>query len=161
MSLMVQQSGFEVAVSTTIRPNLLAGLGPSDFVFVDMQMPGMDGIQVLDVLSRHGVKSRIVPMSGSHVEVLETAERIARRNGLSVTGFLTKPFRQAELRRILDETPSELQRPKGHRALPSEINIEDVLAGLERGEFDTYLQPIINLVYAQGHRLRGAGALAK
>ena len=146
MSLMVQQSGFEVAVSTTIRPNLLAGLGPSDFVFVDMQMPGMDGIQVLDVLSRHGVKSRIVPMSGSHVEVLETAERIARRNGLSVTGFLTKPFRQAELRRILDETPSELQRPKGHRALPSEINIEDVLAGLERCEFDTYLQPIINLV---------------
>jgi EAL domain-containing protein (putative c-di-GMP-specific phosphodiesterase class I)/ActR/RegA family two-component response regulator len=146
MSLMVQQSGFEVVVSSTIRPNLLAGFGPSDFVFVDMQMPGMDGIQVLEVLSRHGVKSRIVPMSGSHVEVLETAERIARRNGLSVAGFLTKPFRLAELRRILDEAPGELQGQKGHRAVPSEINIEDVLAGLERGEFDTYLQPIINLV---------------
>jgi EAL domain-containing protein (putative c-di-GMP-specific phosphodiesterase class I) len=111
-----------------------------------MQMPGLDGIQVLEVLSRHGVKSRIVPMSGSHVEVLETAERIARRNGLSVAGFLTKPFRLAELRRILDEAPGELQGQKGHRAVPSEINIEDVLAGLERGEFDTYLQPIINLV---------------
>lgn len=146
MSLMVQQSGFEVVVSKTITPNLFAEFGASDFVFVDMQMPGMDGIQVLEVLSRHGVKSRIVPMSGSHIEVLQTAERIARRNGLSVAGFLKKPFRQAELHRILDEAPSELQRQKGRRPLPSEINIEDVVAGLERGQFDTYLQPIINLV---------------
>ena len=146
MSLMVEQSGFEVVVSTTIRPNLLAGFGPSDFVFVDMQMPGMDGIQVLEVLSRHGVKSRIVPMSGSHAEVLETAERIARRNGLSVAGFLTKPFRLNELRRILDKAPGELQEQKGRWPLPSEINIEDVVAGLERGQFDTYLQPIVNLV---------------
>ena len=146
MSLMIQQSGFEVVVSNTITPNLFAELGASDFVFVDMQMPDMDGIQVLEILSRHGVKSRIVPMSGSHVEVLETAERIARRNGLSVAGFLKKPFRQIELRRILDEVPAEPQRQKGRRPLPSEINVEDVVAGLERGEFDTYLQPIINLV---------------
>lgn len=145
MSLMVQHSGFEAVVSHTIQSDLLAGLGPSDFVFVDMQMPGVDGIQVLEVLFHHGVKSRIVPMSGSHAEVLETAERIARRHGLSVAGFLKKPFRQAELRRILDEAPGELQRPRGHRPLPSEINIEDVVAGLEHGEFDTHLQPIVNL----------------
>ena len=158
MSLMVQQSGFEVVVSSTIKPNLLAGFGPSDFVFVDMQMPGMDGIQVLEVLARHGVKSRIVPMSGSHAEVLETAERIAKRNGLSVAGFLTKPFRQTELRHILEETPSELKMPKGHRPLPSEINIEDVVFGLERGEFDTYLQPIVNLAT---RRTIGYEALAR
>jgi EAL domain-containing protein (putative c-di-GMP-specific phosphodiesterase class I)/CheY-like chemotaxis protein len=145
MSRMVQQSGFEVVVSTTIKPNLLTGLGLSDFVFVDMQMPGLDGIQVLEVLSRHAVKSRIVPMSGSHVAVLETAERIAKRNGLSVAGYLTKPFRQAELRRILEEAPGEMQGQKGHWPLPSEINIEDVVFGLERGQFDTYLQPIVNL----------------
>lgn len=145
MSRMVQQNGFEVVVSGTIQPGLLTGLGPSDFVFVDMQMPGMDGIQVLEVLSRHTVKSRIVPMSGSHVAVLETAERIAKRNGLSVAGFLTKPFRLAELSRILDEAPGELPGLRGHRALPSEINIEDVVFGLERGQFDTYLQPIVNL----------------
>lgn len=146
MSLMVKQSCFEAVISSTMEPKLLTGLGPSDFIFVDMQMPGMDGIQVLEVLSRHGAQSRIVPMSGSHAEVLETAERIARRNGLSVAGFLKKPFRQAELRRILDETPSKLQKQKGQWPLPSEINIEDVVAGLEHGEFDTYLQPIVNLV---------------
>ena len=145
MSLMVQQSGFEAVISTTIKPNLLAGFGPSDFIFVDMQMPEMDGIQVLEFLSRNGVKSRIVPMSGSHIAVLETAERIAKRNGLSVAGVLTKPFRQAQLQRILDEIPGELQRPKGQWPQPSEINIEDVVAGLEHGEFDTYLQPIVNL----------------
>jgi EAL domain-containing protein (putative c-di-GMP-specific phosphodiesterase class I) len=105
----------------------------------------LDGIQVLEVLSRHAVKSRIVPMSGSHVAVLETAERIAKRNGLSVAGYLTKPFRQAELRRILEEAPGEMQGQKGHWPLPSEINIEDVVFGLERGQFDTYLQPIVNL----------------
>ena len=145
MSRMAEQSGFEVVAGSTVKPHLLAGLGPSDFIFVDMQMPEMDGIQVLEFLFRHGVKARIVPMSGSHVAVLETAERIAKRNGLSVAGFLTKPFRLAEFNRILEEAPGELQAQTGRRPLPSEINIEDVLFGLERNQFDTYLQPIIDL----------------
>ena len=42
MSLMVKQSGFEVVASTTIQLELLAQLGPSDMVFVDMQMPGLN-----------------------------------------------------------------------------------------------------------------------
>lgn len=146
MSLMVQQSGFEAVVCSKIEPHLLAGLGPSDFIFVDMQMPVMDGIQVLEFLSRHAVKARVVPMSGSHAQVLETAERIARRNGLSVAGFLKKPFRLNELRRILDESPSTLQGQKGNQPPPREINIDDIVAGQEHGEFDTYLQPIVNLV---------------
>lgn len=146
MSLMAQQNGFEVAVSSNIEPHLLTGLCASDFIFVDMQMPGMDGIQVLEFLSRYAVKARVVPMSGSHAQVLETAERIARRNGLSVSGFLKKPFRLNELRRFLDESPSALQVPKGNQPSANEINIDDIAAGLERREFDTYLQPIIDLV---------------
>ncbi len=146
MSLMVQQSGFDAVVSSKIETHLLAGLDPSDFIFVDMQMPGMDGIQVLEFLSRHAVKSRVVPMSGSHAQVLETAERIARRNGLSVAGSLKKPFRLNELRRILDESPSTFEGQKGNQPPPREINIDDIVAGLEHGEFDTYLQPIVNLV---------------
>jgi CheY-like chemotaxis protein len=146
MSLMVRQSGFEVVASSKIEPHLLTGLIPSDFIFVDMQMPGMDGIQVLEFLSLHAVKSRVVPMSGSHAQVLETAERIARRNGLSVAGFLKKPFPLNELRRFLDESPSALHGQKGNQAPPSEINIDDVVAGLEHSEFDTYLQPIIDLI---------------
>ena len=146
MSLIIQQNGFEAAVSSKIESRLLAGLGPSDIIFVDMQMPGMDGIQVLDFLSRHAVKARVVPMSCNHAQVLETAERIARRNGLSVAGSLKKPFRLNELRRILDESPSTLQGQKGNQPPPREINIDDIVAGLEQGEFDTYLQPIVDLL---------------
>ena len=122
-----------------------------------MMMPGVDGIQVLETLSRQGVKSSIVLMSGSHADVLGTAERIAKQQGLRVAGVLRKPFRSRELRRILEGDSQEV-RISERQPRSSEMNIEDLVEGLERHEFDTYLQPIIEL--ATG-RLVGHEALAR
>jgi EAL domain-containing protein (putative c-di-GMP-specific phosphodiesterase class I) len=144
MSLMIGSWGYEVATSSNVQPSDLSQFGRSDLIFVDMMMPEKDGIQVLDSLSRSGVKSSIVLMSGTHVEVLATAERIARQQGLHVAGLLRKPFRARDLRRLLEEEPPA-PRQAERRHKPSEINVEDLLVGLERHEFDTYLQPIVEL----------------
>jgi len=83
-------------------------------------------------------------MSGSHGEVLATAETIAKRSDLRVIGVLNKPFRVGDVRSILEAEQHEPQWP-GSKPFTSEINIEDILAGLERQEFDTYFQPIVDL----------------
>jgi EAL domain-containing protein (putative c-di-GMP-specific phosphodiesterase class I)/CheY-like chemotaxis protein len=142
--------GYQVRTSSRVDAADFSDLTASDLIFIDMMMPGADGIQVLDVLSRHNVKSSLVLMSGVHGEVLVTAEAIAKRLGLNVAAKLTKPFRSTDVRRILDgehEAPRPAAGP-----VPSEINIEDVVAGLEHGEFDAYLQPITNLVTGQVDR---------
>src|SRR5438552_5271684 len=107
MSLMIGSWGYDVATSGSIQPKDLARLTRTDLIFIDMKMPGVDGIQVLEALSRQGVKSAIVLMSGSRADILGTAERIAKQQGLRVAGVLRKPFRSRELRRILEGNPQE------------------------------------------------------
>ena len=63
MSLMIGSWGFDVATSGSVQTKDLARLTRSDLIFIDMMMPGVDGIQVLETLSRQGVKSSIVLMA--------------------------------------------------------------------------------------------------
>ncbi len=148
MSRLISNLGYEVTTTCHIKSVNLGVLTKSDIIFVDMMMPGTDGIQVLDVLSRHQIKSAIVLMSGAHGEVLATAETIAKRSDLRVIGVLNKPFRASDIRGILEAEQHEPQWP-GSKPLTSEINIEDILAGLERQEFDVHFQPIVDLATNQ------------
>jgi EAL domain-containing protein (putative c-di-GMP-specific phosphodiesterase class I) len=144
MERLIVGLGYPVKTSSRLDSADFADLAASDVIFIDMMMPGIDGIQALDVLSRHGVKSSIVLMSGAHGEVLATAQTIAKRSGLSVVAILNKPFRIADIRPILEQEQPEVDcLPR--LPIDSEINIEDVLAGLESQEFDAYLQPIAEL----------------
>ena len=56
-------------------------------------MPEMKGLQVLDLLSSHQIKSLIVLMSGADNEVFTKAEALAKRFDLCLIGVLNKPFR--------------------------------------------------------------------
>jgi EAL domain-containing protein (putative c-di-GMP-specific phosphodiesterase class I) len=144
MQRLIAGLGYPVRISSRLNIADFAELTTDDVIFIDMMMPGVDGIQALDVLSRHNVNSSIVLMSGAHGEVLVTAQTIARRSGLRVIAILNKPFRSADVRRILQQKHSEaIRSPRLPSA--SEINIEDLLTGLERREFDAYLQPIAEL----------------
>jgi EAL domain-containing protein (putative c-di-GMP-specific phosphodiesterase class I) len=144
MSDLVDSFGYPVATTGELKSAELADYGSNDIIFLDMMMPGVDGIQVLDLLARNKVKSSIVLMSGAHKGLLATAETIAKRSGLKVMALMTKPFRNEEIRRLLDERPEEQQRT-GRKAISSEANIEDLVAGMSGNEFDAQFHPIVDL----------------
>jgi EAL domain-containing protein (putative c-di-GMP-specific phosphodiesterase class I) len=157
MTRLIGDLGHEVRSICCLNPADFADLRESDTIFVDMMMPHTDGIEVLDFLSRHDVKPSVVLMSGVHGEVLATAETIGKRLGLRIIGVLTKPFRRADIRRILE---NEQRQPPPPSLLPpaSEIDIQEVIEGLDGQEFDAFLQPIVDLTTNQ---LVGYEALAR
>ena len=73
-------------------------------LFVDLQMPDMDGLQVLSELASRGCRARIIISSGVGARVLEAAVLSANELGLDVCGMLPKPFRLNELRSLLFES---------------------------------------------------------
>jgi EAL domain-containing protein (putative c-di-GMP-specific phosphodiesterase class I) len=148
MARIIEGLGYDVQTASQFAPSDCAALTESDLIFIDMKMPGTDGIQVLDILSRYQVRSSLVLMSGEHGDVLTTAETIAKRSGLRVLDMLHKPFRSADVRRILENAQEEPGRPV-RQPISSDVNIEDIVAGLERREFDAYLQPIVDLATSQ------------
>ena len=100
LTKMVKSLGFEVTVSTDARSSYIFALENSDFVFVDVLMPNVSGLQVLEKLAQQKTRSSIVLMSG-HLERLDEAEKLARKLDLNLIGALEKPFRLEDVKDVL------------------------------------------------------------
>lgn len=100
LTKMVKSLGFDVTVSTDARSSYTFELKTSDVVFVDVLMPNVSGLQVLEILARQKTRSSIVLMSG-HLERLDEAEKLARKLDLNLVGALEKPFRIEDVKDVL------------------------------------------------------------
>jgi CheY-like chemotaxis protein len=101
LAKMVSDLGYDVMVSTDARSSHTYELRQSDIVFVDIQMPHVDGFQVLEQLARQNVKCSIVLMSGQG-ERLDQAEKLTKKLDLQLVGVLEKPFRLPDVELVLE-----------------------------------------------------------
>ncbi|MBS0639027.1 MAG: response regulator [Acetobacteraceae bacterium] len=72
-----------------------------DIVFLDMIMPGKDGIDVLNEILATGVPTKIVLVSGYGDGYLNLAEGLGAFHGSDRFPILKKPFRNAQLVELL------------------------------------------------------------
>jgi two-component system, OmpR family, response regulator ArlR len=100
LTKMVKSLGYDVTVSTDARSSYTFELKSSDIVFVDVLMPNVSGLEVLQKLAQQKAKSSIVLMSG-HLERLDEAEKLARKLDLNLIGALEKPFRLEDVKDVL------------------------------------------------------------
>ena len=98
---LIEGLGFDVQTATDAALVYLDELKDSDIIFIDIAMPGMDGIQVLEVLSRRNSRCRIVLMCDTNDEPAE-AVAMAKERGLQLTGILYKPFRLEHVKEVMD-----------------------------------------------------------
>ena len=93
--------GHEAIVKTDARSSDTYEIRDSDIVFLDMVMPYVNGLQVLEQLGRQNVKSAIVLMSGND-QFLDAAEIMVKKLDLQLLGVLHKPFRLEDVRTVLN-----------------------------------------------------------
>jgi CheY-like chemotaxis protein len=72
-----------------------------DVIFLDLAMPGIDGVEVISGLGQAGCKSKIVLMSGIDKRTLSSVSEGARQNQLDVIHAITKPFALGQVEGIL------------------------------------------------------------
>lgn len=73
-----------------------------DVIVLDLNMPGVDGIELLRQLATRASRARIVLMSGVDERVLGAARQLGESQGLDIVGSLAKPVRLATLIELLD-----------------------------------------------------------
>ena len=88
----------------------VAALNPA-IIIIDLQIPGMDGIELLRELSTLGLAARVLVISGSDAKIMESAIFLGTARGLRMEGCLQKPLRIDELRQILDRLNPHLAEP--------------------------------------------------
>lgn len=129
---------------------------PIDLVFLDIFMPGMDGIEVLRKIADRDVKPAIALMSGKDSSVLNSAREIAEERGLSVITTLRKPFLFSDIEEVLQKCESRVAPRR--QPVNSQITPDDIQAGLELGEFWVAYQPQTDISTG---KLVGAEALIR
>jgi EAL domain-containing protein (putative c-di-GMP-specific phosphodiesterase class I)/ActR/RegA family two-component response regulator len=156
-----RQAGFDVRVAATaIEAWSEAEKGPA-LVFLDLNLPGSDGLAILRGLAERACRAPIHIFSGADRRVLRSVSRLAEELGLRVGEPLAKPIDLDDLRRVLAAARAPAKKAgrasSGATPLP-ELSAADLGAGIERGELFVVFQPIVDLATLE---LRGAEALVR
>jgi EAL domain-containing protein (putative c-di-GMP-specific phosphodiesterase class I)/CheY-like chemotaxis protein len=165
---------FEVRVETE-GDRFLAAIDewqPSHIV-LDLVMPGLDGVQVIERLAALGCQARLIIVSGLDGRVLEAASRNARELGLTIAGVLRKPFLADCLRQLLRE-PGAIATPEACAEAKSEAGrcvplhapdggddadlIEDLSDAIAEGDLAVAYQPKVT---CDGAHLAGFEVLVR
>jgi diguanylate cyclase (GGDEF)-like protein len=130
-----------------------------DFIVLDLVMPEMDGVMVMEELAARECDARLIITSGVGGRVLDAAARAAREHGLKVQGVLAKPFTPAALRNLLNHPlESHSNSPCKKKAPPIMPGIEQLHAALEEQRLEVYLQPKVSCT---SYRLAGFEVLVR
>ncbi|WP_028456036.1 response regulator [Chitinilyticum litopenaei] len=84
---------------------LRQGLAP-DWIFCDLQMPGVDGFDCLQQLGASGYAGQVAILSGLNTHLRAAAGELAHRSRLQLGAILAKPLRQDTLARLLRTPPA-------------------------------------------------------
>ncbi len=101
LQMMLEDEGYEVRLARDGREGYLTYLlfGP-DVILTDIQMPGRNGLELIETIRAHNPNVRAIYMSGDLEEYLLPLEEEKRRYWV---GLLEKPFSKVDLMKLLSE----------------------------------------------------------
>jgi EAL domain-containing protein (putative c-di-GMP-specific phosphodiesterase class I) len=131
-------------------------------IAIDLQMPDMDGVKVMEELARLGCTAEIIILSGVDERVLDAAARSARNFGLKFVGVLSKPFSPRALLSLLSTSSSEdgppAEKIAAGGAKGAMMSADDLRLAIVQGYLQVFYQP---KVACGDQRLLGFEALAR
>ncbi len=114
--------------------------GVCDMILLDLQMPGIDGVEFVRHLATVGYAGGLILISGEDERILQTAFKLAKAQSLDVRGALHKPVTPAQLQALLVEpmVPAAAARRRSARKLYSAERVAQAIAD---GEIVNHYQP--------------------
>ncbi len=129
---------------------------PPDVVLVDLDMPGMDGIECIGQIAQEHLARAVVVVSALDPALLNTVQTMARAYGLRVLGSVEKPLTRDKLQEVLARFGDHAGEALDEAA--SDFSVPALLAALAHGEIVPWFQPQAEL---GNGKIVGVEALAR
>ncbi|NEX63473.1 EAL domain-containing response regulator [Noviherbaspirillum galbum] len=116
-----------------------------DISFVDLNMPGMDGIELVRHLANGEHAGAVALTSALGSALLFSVETMSKAYGIDVLGTFEKPATPEVLERLIGNyKPSSRARGDAQQALP-QFSLDDIHAALAQNQFEPFFQPKVEL----------------
>jgi EAL domain-containing protein (putative c-di-GMP-specific phosphodiesterase class I) len=83
----------------------------TDVVFLDLNMPDIDGLAFMRGAHEEGFRGKVVISSGESNPVLRSAEALGRMLGICILGVLRKPLTLSAVREVLEKAEMVRSKP--------------------------------------------------
>ncbi|PHV09605.1 EAL domain-containing response regulator [Chitinimonas sp. BJB300] len=134
----------------------LERVAPIDLLITDIDMPEMDGIQLIEALGRKGFKQfSLVVITGKGIAIMEAVATIALSIELDVLGAIEKPMTIPMLQRVLEKGPG---RKISKVTTAPTLSVAEIKAGLAANQIVPWFQP---KVAAKTGEMEAVEALAR
>ena len=133
-----------ICIYEELRPTVL---------ILDLQMPGLDGVELLEQLATRKCRACIILMSGMDAKVLGSAQQLGKEYGLNMVGALHKPVMIEDLEHLLRQC---MDVPR-----EEELTADAVRGALENAELEVHYQPVLELAETEVRHDIAAEALLR
>lgn len=114
---------------------------------LDLQMPEMDGIEVMRRLAKMRNPPALILISGHDMGVLHSAEKLGKAHNLEILASLCKPVPVNEFQVLIENFTQKYHALKStkNRSQEYEFSAEELSQAIEQGQLALYYQPQVNV----------------
>ena len=133
---------------------------PPDLAILDLEMPAMDGIELIEEMHRRKIFIPLIVASSRELALIEAVEAMARNLGMPVLAGLRKPLRRETLHGALAAwAVAQRGAPSGTRpGLPPEFETAELAQAIAADRIEVHYQPKVDMLTGI---VRGVEALAR
>lgn len=151
ISAMLEEIGYQVISCYETGESALQSLDSDDqdpdVILLDINMPGMDGIEFVEQLKNRRYSGCLIPVSGEDEMMLRSTEKLAKEIKLFVPGSMQKPPVPQLLVELLEQCAvnqqkQHVERRKNERKI---YDVASIQSAIENDEFINFYQPKVAL----------------
>lgn len=128
-----------------------------DISFIDLNMPGMDGMELIRHLAKENNQTSVVLASALDSSLLFSVGTMSKAYGIDLLGTIEKPATPENLLELINLYRTPEARHKS-RAIAPTFTFADIQQGLKDKEFEPVFQPKVELTTRQ---VKGVEAFAR
>ncbi len=129
-----------------------------DICFIDLNIPGMDGMELIRHMARSDSPVSIILASALDPSLVFSVETMSKAYGVNLLGTIVKPATPEALEVMIARyVPPAARQVKMPGSLPP-LSLAEILQGLQENQFVPYFQPKVEI--ASG-KVKGVEAFAR